>query len=81
VLDPTSTVFGWAIFVATFAGPVAAVIVTRWIDSQRDEYQRRLGIFRTLMATRAIGLSPDRVAALGHLRPSAAPAPLAPVSD
>lgn len=67
-MNPASDFFGLAILIATFIGPIAAVLVTRWIDAKRDEHQRRLGIFRTLMATRAIGLSPERVSALNMIQ-------------
>lgn len=67
-MNPASSVFGLAILLATFVGPIAAVIVTRWVDARRDEYQRRLSIFRTLMATRAVGLNPERVAALNMIQ-------------
>jgi hypothetical protein len=67
-MNPSSDVFGWAILVATFVGPVGAVFVTRLIDARREEYQRRLTIFRTLMATRAAGLNPERIAALNMIQ-------------
>jgi len=67
-MNPNSEVFGWAILVATFVGPIAAVIITRWIDAAREKTQRRLVIFRTLMATRAVGLNPERVAALNMIQ-------------
>ena len=56
-MNPSSDLFGWAILIATFVGPIAAVLVTRLIDAQREEYQRRLTIFRTLRATRALWAS------------------------
>ena len=62
------SLFGWAVIIATFAGPVAAVFVTRLIDARRDEEERRLSIFRTLMATRAVGISPERVGALNMIQ-------------
>ncbi|MCB8822667.1 DUF6680 family protein [Microvirga rosea] len=67
-MNPSSDVFGWAILIATFIGPIAAVLVTRFIDQKREETQRRLTIFRTLMATRAAGLSPERIAALNMIQ-------------
>jgi hypothetical protein len=63
-VNPSSDLFGWATFVATFVGPVAAVLVTRLIDHRKDERQRQLGVFRALMANRAVGMNPDRIAAL-----------------
>lgn len=54
----------WAIVAATFLGPVFAVVLTLWRDSASKKYQRRLHVFRTLMATRKIAISPDHVNAL-----------------
>ncbi|MFM0695631.1 hypothetical protein PQQ64_25565 [Paraburkholderia graminis] len=54
----------WAIVAATFLGPIFAVAITLWRDSASKKYTRRLHVFRTLMATRKIGISPDHVNAL-----------------
>jgi hypothetical protein len=53
-----------AIVAATFLGPIFAVAITRWRESASRKYSRRLHVFRTLMATRKIGISPDHVNAL-----------------
>ncbi|WP_287786714.1 DUF6680 family protein [Acidiphilium sp.] len=53
-----------AIVVATLLGPVLAVQAQKWIERGRDRRQRRLWIFRTLMATRASNLSPAHVEAI-----------------
>jgi len=55
---------GIAVVIATFAGPVFAVLVTRHIDNARQVRDRRLNVFRTLMATRRTFLSPEKVIAL-----------------
>lgn len=52
------------IIVATFTGPVAAVIVTRWVDRLRDAEKRKIEIFRTMMRSRRMPLSADHVGAL-----------------
>jgi hypothetical protein len=57
-------VLGIAVVIATFAGPVFAVLMTRHIDSVRQTRERRLNIFRVLMATRRALLSPEKVTAL-----------------
>jgi hypothetical protein len=57
-------VLGIAVVIATFAGPVFAVIMTRHIDNVRREKERRLNVFRTLMATRRALVSPEKVTAL-----------------
>ena len=51
------------IIIATFTGPIAAVLVTRWVDRLRDREKRRLEVFRQLMRTRKIPLSADHVGA------------------
>lgn len=58
------TVLGLAIVFATLLGPVLAVLVTRHLDNSRRVSERRLDIFRSLMATRRATLSPDRIKAL-----------------
>jgi hypothetical protein len=55
---------GIAVVIATFAGPVFAVLITRHIDNARQVRDRRLNVFRTLMATRRTFLSPEKVIAL-----------------
>ncbi|MFM0035972.1 DUF6680 family protein [Paraburkholderia strydomiana] len=54
----------WAIVAATFLGPIFAVGLTLWRESASRKYQRRLHVFRTLMATRKQGILPDHVNAL-----------------
>jgi Family of unknown function (DUF6680) len=55
---------GMAVVIATFAGPVMAVYVTRHIDGLRQRRERQLDVFRLLMGSRRAPLSPDRVKAL-----------------
>ena len=54
----------WATIAAVFAGPIAAVIMTRLIDWKRARDQRRLDVFRTLMRTRRTPTYPEHVGAL-----------------
>jgi len=54
----------FAIICATLLGPVLAVQTQKWLESHRAIKERRLAIFRTLMATRAANLSPVHVEAL-----------------
>lgn len=63
-MNPSSPLFGFAIILATFLGPILAVITTRIIDNRRDLHQRRLYVFRNLMATRRATISPEHVNAL-----------------
>lgn len=55
------------IIFATFSGPIAAVLVTRWIDRLRLKETRRLEVFRTMMRTRRMPLSADYVGAFNLL--------------
>jgi hypothetical protein len=57
-------VLGIAVVIATFTGPILAVLVTRYNDERRATRARRLDIFRNLMATRRALVSPDKVRAL-----------------
>ncbi len=66
-MNPSSDVFAWSILAATFLGPIAAVLVTRYVDRLREKTARRLSIFRTLMATRRAALSPEHIAALNQV--------------
>jgi hypothetical protein len=54
----------WILAGSTILGPVLAVQAQKWVEGFRDKKARRLTIFRTLMATRALNLSPAHVEAL-----------------
>ncbi|WP_296650411.1 DUF6680 family protein [Paraburkholderia sp.] len=54
----------WAVVLATFFGPIAALLITFARDARTQKYNRRFWVFRTLMATRRIGISNDHVNAL-----------------
>jgi hypothetical protein len=54
----------WAIVAATGLGPIFAVALTLWREKVRTKYNQRLHVFRTLMATRRIGISPEHVNAI-----------------
>jgi len=53
-----------AIVIATCAGPVLAVIVTRYIDNSRQRTARKLEIFRALLRSRRAPLSAEYVSAI-----------------
>ncbi len=53
-----------AIVAATGLGPILAVLITFWRDNRSSLKTRRLWVFRTLMATRRVGISADHVNAL-----------------
>lgn len=57
----------WSLFVvaaATLLGPILAIQAQKWLERSRSIKERRLAIFRTLMATRAATISPEHVQAL-----------------
>jgi hypothetical protein len=54
----------WAIVAATGLGPLLAVAVTFWREGRSSLRTRRLWVFRTLMATRRVGISQEHVNAL-----------------
>ena len=53
-----------ATIAAVFLGPIAAVLITRLIDNYRLRSDRRIDVFRTLMRTRKMKLTPEHVGAL-----------------
>jgi hypothetical protein len=52
---------------AVLLGPIIAVQLTRYLDNKREAQQRKLDIFRTLMATRLYNISWDHVNALNRI--------------
>ena len=54
----------WAIVAATAFGPIAAVLITLWRQAVTTTYDRRLHVFRMLMATRKTNISAEHVNAL-----------------
>lgn len=57
----------WLTLLAILLSPVIAVQVTERLRERRERRDRRLHVFRTLMATRAAGLDPQHVAALNMI--------------
>jgi hypothetical protein len=58
---------GLATVIATLVGPIAAVIVTRYVDGRRARETLQLDIFRTLMGRRRMQLSQEFVVALNRI--------------
>ena len=52
------------ITIAVLLGPILAVLITRWLDHQREDKARKLEVFKTLMRTRRNPISPEHVGAL-----------------
>ena len=55
---------GLATIVAVFAGPILAVLTSRYLDQGRVAKERKLDIFRALMRTRGMRLHQEHVGAL-----------------
>lgn len=56
-----------ALIVATLLGPILAVQAQQWIERARGPKQRRVDVFKTLMASRGAGLSFKHVEALNMI--------------
>ena len=57
----------WLMIIAVLLGPIIAVQLTRYLDNKKEIRERKLWIFKTLMATRASTLSPHHVEALNRI--------------
>ena len=61
------TISDGLLIAATFVGPIVAVQVQKFLERVHAEQNRREKIFKTLMATRAVRLSPSHVEALNMI--------------
>jgi len=52
---------------ATLVAPLLAVQVQKWLERFREDQERKLHVFKTLMATRATSISPEHVQALNMI--------------
>ena len=57
----------WLIIGAIIIGPILAVQVQKIIENRKEKKERKMRIFKTLMATRATPLSPYHVEALNMI--------------
>lgn len=57
----------WIMIFAVLLGPIIAVQLTRYLDNKKEIRQRKVDLFRTLMATRAYRISWDHVVALNRI--------------
>ena len=53
--------------IAIIVGPTIAVQIQIYLDKKREMRKRKLEVFKNLMATRAMGLSPEHVRALNMI--------------
>jgi hypothetical protein len=60
----TMNIDTWAVVLATIAGPLSAVLITRWDDHRREARNRLLHVYRVLMATRKMAISQEHVGAI-----------------
>jgi hypothetical protein len=61
------TISDGLMILAVLAGPIIAVQLTRFLDNKREVRERKLQIFKTLMATRAYTISWDHVMTLNRI--------------
>ena len=61
------TIADWLMISAVLSGPIIAVQLTRFLDAAKEERERKLQVFKTLMATRAYTVSWDHVVALNRI--------------
>ena len=61
------TISDWVMILAVFSGPIVAVQLTKYLDANKEKRQRKLDIFKTLMATRAYTISWDHVMTLNRI--------------
>lgn len=57
----------WMMVGAVLVGPILAIQVERFLHRRRERHERKLDVFRTLMASRAAVLSPAHVDALNRI--------------
>jgi hypothetical protein len=57
----------WAIVVSTILGPILAVQAQKAVEDFKEVRSRKIGLFETLMATRASRVSPEHVRALNMI--------------
>lgn len=61
------TISDAVMILAVLAGPVIAVQLTRYLDNKKEIRERKLQVFKTLMATRSYNVSWDHVMALNRI--------------
>lgn len=57
----------WLTLIAILVGPFLGIFVYGQIEERKKAYQRKLDVFKTLMATRAALLTPEHVYALNRI--------------
>lgn len=65
--DVKMMIADWLMITAVLVGPIIAIQLTRYLDNRRETRERKLQVFKILMATRAYTISPDHVGALNRI--------------
>jgi hypothetical protein len=66
-MEESMTIADWLMILAVLLGPIIAVQLTRYLDNIKEVRERKLNIFKTLMATRAYTISWDHVMTLNRI--------------
>lgn len=61
------TIADWLMILAVLLGPLIAVQLTRYLDNKKEIRERKLAVFKKLMATHAYTISWDHVEALNRI--------------
>ena len=61
------TISYWLVIIAVIVGPILAVQIQKFIENRNTIKERKMHIFKTLMATRATTVSPLHVEALNMI--------------
>jgi len=61
------TISDWLVIIAVIVGPILAVQIQKFIENRNTIKERKMHIFKTLMATRATTVSPLHVEALNMI--------------
>jgi hypothetical protein len=62
------TWFDWIAVAAIVVGPILALLTQRILDGLREKRRQRIGLYLTLMGTRAAFLAPEHIRALPSQR-------------
>jgi len=66
-MSTTITISDWLVILAIIIAPVLAVQIQKFIENKKEKRERKMQIFRTLMATRATPLYAQHVEALNMI--------------
>ena len=61
------TIADYLMIAAVLLGPIIAIQLTRYLDNKKEVRERKLQVFKTLMATRAYTISWDHVMTLNRI--------------